>query len=412
MILCYFLKLLADCALYFVAANCFMGVANVAIDSYWPAILLALVGTLAYWMEEKYSKYRFLCIPLLALVLLFAKGVGTGGILLIPAFYVALCIKDKRYFTDAEMQSNIFKWGLAGAFVVYFLFALVIGVQWVVQYIMLFLFTNMFLMRLLRQNPAHRNDKEVLLNNALNVGLALGVTAVLTMEPVLRLMKSLWQLFYDKVLEPISSGIAFGVYLLFGGIAKEVGEYLDSQKWYHSTKKLNIGSGNWINDEILAPLEEELGVNSIAVLVVQILLIIAGLVGVFFLVKKMRRGRNLQEGTAVREHRRAVTVRREEEKAPLDLIAPKEPRAAVRFYYRKFLQLCKKLEYQFPASFTSKQIENSVSKRFGEEPTQHIRQTYIRARYSSEEITDADVAAMKEQVNDLREKYEPKKQQD
>ena len=93
----------------------------------------------------------------------------------------------------------------------------------------------------------------------------------------------------------------------------------------------------------------------------------------------------------------------------MDILPPREPRAAVRFYYRRFLQLCKKLDYKFPPSFTSQMIAHRVSRRFGDSEVQSIRRTYINARYSDKEVTAQDVAAIKEQVNKLRERHEPKK---
>ena len=43
---------------------------------------------------------------------------------------------------------------------------------------------------------------------------------------------------------------------------------------------------------------------------------------------------------------------------------------------------------------------------------QELRQLYIRARYSGKDITEADVAYIKEKVEQLKERFEPKKNDD
>lgn len=408
MILCYFLRLLAEMAFYFVCSNCFTAIANVAIDSFVPAILLAAVGALAYWMEEKYSRYRYLLIPLLGLVFFFAKGFGTAIMLFLPAFYIALCIVKKRFFVDAETQANLFRFGLAIAFVVYFLFAMVMRVRWVVQFVLLFLFVNMFLMRLLRQNPAYLNDKKFLLTNLGHLSIAMIITMLFTNQYVVGFVQNILKWGYQHILEPVLNGVVTLLYLFGGGLYilffKVFKPEIVHKKWEY----IQHPDHNWINDEFIAPLEEQMGTSDLAVRALQIILLIAGILLILFIIKKSRKGRNLQEGSSVREHRRAVTEKRPEEKVPFDLIPPKEPRAAVRFYYRKFLNLCKKLDYKFPDYFTSQHIAMRTSRQFGKERMQEMRQIYIRARYSGKDITEADVARMKEQVEQLKERFEPK----
>ena len=172
MILCFFLKLLTEISLYFVLANCIMSVAFTGIDSLIPAILCAAAGTVAYWLDEK-KKNRYLSVPLLLLAFLFAKGIGTGIALFIPAFYIYMVIKEKHFFLDSEQQTLLFRWGLVASFICFFLFGTFIGLRFVVPFILLFLFINVFLMRLLRQNPAVLHNKRFLLSNALQLGSTL-----------------------------------------------------------------------------------------------------------------------------------------------------------------------------------------------------------------------------------------------
>ena len=409
MILCYFLKLLTECSLYFVAANCIMSVAFTKIDSLVPAILCALAGTLSYWLHEK-NRNRYLSLPLLAAALLFAKGVGTAIALFLPVFYIFMVIKEKHFFLDSEQQSTLFRWGLAGSFICYFLFGIFIGVQWVVPFILLFLFANVLLMRLLRQNPANLNNKRYLLNNALQLGGALAVTALLTTDFVLGLLKSIWSWIYDTLIEPVAWWISVGLTY----IGSWMNYFFQSifNEYQHREQHNQFRPGDFHDEAFYAQIEDAMGQESPAVIVLQICLLVIGICVILAIIRWRRRGQNLHRQSAVKETRHAVTEHKQEEKVPVDLIPPKDPRLAVRFYYRKFLHLCRKLEYQFPDSFTSEKIADSVSRQLGKEPVKNIRQTYIRARYSSKDISPKDVAAMKEQVSKLREQYEPKKKED
>ncbi len=404
MILCYFLKLLTEMSLYFVCCNCFIAISGVEIDSFWPAIICAIVGTLAYRIDEKNNSLRYLVLPLLLTVFLFAKGFGTAIMLFLPAFYIALCIHKRRFFVDAASQSDIFKFGMALAFVVYFLFAVFIGVRWVVPFIMMFLFVNMFLMRLLRQNPAYLNDKRFLLTNAAQLSVALAVTALLTTDIIVENLKKallfVYKLFVDFLVNVLFR-CGYALYYFFY-------EILYANADHVSTKKLNIGVGDF-SDTFFAAIGDDLSYDNPIVLFIQILVLVIGAALIILYVRRSRQGRNTFETGNARVYRRAVTEVRPDEKAPIDLIAPKENRDAVKFYYRKFLRLCKKLEYKFPLSFTTQQIEDGVSREFGRETASAIRQIYIRARYSDKEITEADVNIIKEQVDTLKEKHEPKK---
>ena len=57
---------------------------------------------------------------------------------------------------------------------------------------------------------------------------------------------------------------------------------------------------------------------------------------------------------------------------------------------------------EFPRHYTSLHIENMVSAKFDKETLRSMRQTYIRARYSEQDITKDDVSSMKAQVKKLK----------
>ena len=407
MILCFFLKLLTEISLYFVVGNCIMSVAFTGIENLLPAVLCAAAGTLSYWLDEK-KKNRYGSVPLLVLVLLFAKGLGTGIALFIPAFYIYMVIKEKHFFLDTEQQTLLFRWGLVASFICFFLFGTFIGLRFVVPFILLFLFANVLLMRLLRQNPAVLHNKKFLLKNALQLGSTLIFAAVLTNKWVISFLSSCWSWIYDTFFEPLTIYIAMGLAYL-GTFADNIFKmiFVDYQRkeqhnWWHP--------GDAHDEEFYQQIADNMQQESPAVIVLQICLLVIGILIVIGIIRWRKRGTAFTKQTAVKETRRAIVdEKKKEESIPVDILPPREPRAAVRFYYRRFLQLCKKLDYKFPPSFTSQMIAHRVSRRFGDSEVQSIRRTYINARYSDKEVTAQDVAAIKEQVNKLRERHEPKK---
>lgn len=407
MILCFFLKLLTEVSLYFILGNCIMSVAFTGVESLFPALLCALAGTISYWLDEKDSKYRYWSVPLLVVVLLFAKGIGTGIALFIPAFYIFMIIKEKHFFLDSEQQALLFRWGLAAAFICFFLFGTFIELRFVVPFILLFLFTNVLLMRLLRQNPAILHNKHYLISNALQLGATLVAAAVLTSKFVINLLSSGWQWFYETFIEPLTVYIAMGMAYIGYHMDNVFKMIFDGYK--HTEQHNKFHPGDFHDEAFYQQIEENLGKESPAVLFIQICLLIAGVFVVLAIIRWRKRGGGFKTQTAVKETRRAIpNDQKIEEKVLVDILPPKDPRLAVRFYYRRFLHLCKKLDYKFPASFTSEMISHRVSRRFGKDEVQNIRGTYIRARYSDKNITAEDVAAIKEQVNKLRERHEPK----
>ncbi len=407
MILCFFLKLLTEVALYFVIGNCIMSVAFTGIENLLPAILCAAAGTLSYWLDET-KKNRYLSVPLLLLVFLFAKGIGTGIALFIPAFYIYMVIKEKHFFLDSEQQTLLFRWGLAASFICFFLFGMFIGLRFVVPFILLFLFANVLLVRLLRQNPAVLHNKRFLLSNALQLGATLLIAAVLTSKFVINFFASCWEWLYDTLFEPLTIYIAMA--LAYLGTLMDSAFKLVFDGYKRRPQHYKWRPGAFHDEAFYEEIKQSMTQESPAVIFLQVCLFIIGLLVVLAIIRWRKRGSSFTKQTAVKETRKTITEKekRTEDKTPVDILPPREPRAAVRYYYRSFLRLCKKLDYKFPLSFTSELIANRVTRRFGKNEVQSIRSTYIRARYSDKEVTPEDVAAIKEQVNKLRERHEPK----
>ena len=132
------------------------------------------------------------------------------------------------------------------------MFALVIGVRWVVPFILLFLFVNMFLMRLLRQNPAYLNDKHFLLTNAAHLGIALAVTALLTTDTVVQFIKNILMQLYHSLLAPLLEGLTTVLFLAGRLLYVFFFEILQPEIQHKKHRSPNLTQNNWLNEEIIA----------------------------------------------------------------------------------------------------------------------------------------------------------------
>ncbi len=399
MTLCFFLKILGELSLYFCIANAVLSIALIGVESVLPLFILSLVAAAAHFMDEKYSKYRFFLLPLLASLLLFGSGFGYYLAVGLPALYVALTIVGQRYYVDHDTQADLFRTGIAVIVCFSIVFVLVLGLDHIVPFAMIFLIANIFMLRLLRQDAEIFNETRFRVMNLLTVGATLLAAVIITSKPALMLLGK----FYDFILvllQPVMYLFVYGGYVFYWVLTWVIatlrsifsGETVDQNQLLESGMNL-LPEG--IEQNYLGTSPDFVRLVQGAIVVIGVFLVVLYFLG-------NRRGRNKRSEGTVREVRTSVTSYRPEEKIYADRFPPREPRAAVRYYYRNFLRLCQEIGHEFPRHFTSKHIENTISYQFEKEPLQKMRETYIRARYSEQEITKEDVKQIKEQVKLLK----------
>ena len=88
------------------------------------------------------------------------------------------------------------------------------------------------------------------------------------------------------------------------------------------------------------------------------------------------------------------------------LLAPREPRAAVRWHYRKFLKYCQSKNLPISRFHDSSQINDlaqreKVARRTDTDP---LRDLYVAARYSGHTVTEQDVRQAKELVRRIKDR--------
>ena len=400
MTLCFFLKILGELSLYFCIANAILSIALIGVESVLPLFILSAVAAAAHYMDEKHSKYRFFLIPLLATLLLLGSGFGYCLTVGLPALYIALTIIGQRYYIDHDTQADQFRTGIAVIVCFSIVFVLVLGLDHIVPFAMIFLIANIFMLRLLRQDAEIFNETKFRVMNLLTVGATLLAAVIITSKPALMLLGK----FYDFILtllQPVLYLFVYGGYGLYWVLTWIIATVRSLMSGESVDQNQLLESGMELLPEGFEP--DYLGTSPDFVRLVQGAIVVIGVLLVVLYFLGNRRGRNKRSEGSIREVRSSVTnYRPDEEKIYADHFPPREPRAAVRYYYRNFLRICQNLGHEFPRHFTSKHIENTISYHFEKEPLQRMRDTYIRARYSEQEITKEDVKQIKEQVKLLK----------
>ena len=399
MTLCYFLKLLSELSLLFVVADCFLSVAAVGVESLIPAVFFAAVGAVAYWMDEKHSnKTKFLLPLLLIPIFLFGESFGTYLAIGLGALYVGLMIWQKRYYMDYDSQSDFFRIGMFAAGGLSIPFVLLMKIDFIAPFVLLYLMSGIFGLRLMRQDAAIFNETRFRVLNLLSVVGIVLLAVLISSDWFLAAAGFVLGKIYDVLVVPIFYVIyacGYALYYLFIEIIF-AGGYGDT------TKKLNFGDMSMPDEMKDALLGEEQVNGEPFLMLLKGVFLIVGILLVLLLVYRNSKSRNSRSKDSAREARTSVTMIRPEEKIYADHIAPREPRAAVRYHYRNFLRLCLSLGQEFPRHYTSQHIENMTIGNFDKETLKSMRKTYIRARYSEHDITKDDVSSIKAQVKKLK----------
>ena len=140
-----------------------------------------------------------------------------------------------------------------------------------------------------------------------------------------------------------------------------------------------------------------------AVILLVAIAVIIGLIIAFVLFKKMLGKRRPKTEAGAFAPGSMADPMEKRERDPL--LAPKDPRAAVRWHYRKFLKYCQSKNLPLNRFHNSRDV-NDLAHREGVAPhtkTDPLRDLYLAARYSDHPITESDAKAAKALVKKIKE---------
>lgn len=372
------MKLLSDVSLYytFVSYICFfMGSTLIPLL---PTLLLVLCGVSSYLLQGK--SYRMLPVLLSLGTLLFASSLLEGIMLLLPILYVAFLCYKKLFAVDRGRIRDTF---LISILLLPFL--LIIGVllfdvaileRYALPFVILYLGSSVLLLRMLR------HDQETLLEHKfrlLNIGaivffcaLGFAMSTGVFLNAVGDVIKSL----YTILVLPFINLLVW----LYGGLLWLLNLLFQFSPADPSENETPVGDVPDYGDVNTDPMN----LDFLASLFIAIGILL-GCVILYFILRLLLRKRRPLASTSeagIIERREYIQVA--ERSLHGNRFAPRDPRQAIRFYYRKFLVLCKKRGLRITAFQNSQQIHKLASNEFDATLSAEFRRIYLPARYDEE----------------------------
>jgi len=276
-------------------------------------------------------------------------------------------------------------------------------------YLFFFLIVSVMLLRMLRHSDQVNSDNKFRLMNALEIGAVCGFGWLLTTGYIINIFKFVGNATMNYILRPLFTG---GLYV-FGVIAwvfRKIFGLVEIDLEDYDFSELQIGE-EAIDEGERAVMEfyaEEAAkggdaqiMQYIGIAVGVIVLIVLGVVLFRILMRVGRKGVDNHFG----DFRESIDADPNEEKLG------RSPRDRVRALYRKFLHMCVRAGLDPDLNVNSRDVNKAMHKNFDPPAMDGLREVYIRARYSSGEITDDDVKTAKHMLELARkaEKAEEKR---
>ena len=392
----YALKVLCDLTYYFAVASTIGTAAGQTGLVPMTPLILTLCAFGYHFLSTKTEKwYKYLPVLGVPLVFLFT-GSRADVVVSVPAALYTCWYVWKRPYTPGHSTaiSNFFMCLKILPFpvVLAFLAGDKAGIRDVViPYFFMFLVLSVMLLRMLRHDAATMAQTRF---KVLNLS---GIAAVCAAG---WLLSSGWMLWFFRlvgtgiaqyILKPvfslflyIVSGIMWTVMAIFSGFEFDL-EGLDL-----SNLAQNMDFGKDIRELVEQDGGEALTEGVWYDYFVIALAVIALIAAAFVIFRVLSRSGRHEDVNTFADEREIVAEKKEEDR---DV---HENREKVRHYYRKFLKLCGQRGFEVTEYQDSKEIELGTVYLFGNPAQSELRDVYVRARYSSAEVSDFDVEVAKD----------------
>lgn len=268
-------------------------------------------------------------------------------------------------------------------------------------YFFLFLILTVMLLRMLRHSEDVAKDKRFTIMNTLEIGGVCGFGYLLSTGQILTVAKVLFSALMDYIVFPLMNAIGWVLSLIpraAGAIAKLFNVKLDTPDIGIDLSDIDFSelqTGQGLPDEgdqaVMEFYAEEAAkgggdtLKYVAIVIAAIVLIVMTVILFRVLMRMGRRNDDNQFA----DFREAITDEPGEERLGFSA------RDRVRSCYRKFLRICVREGLDPDLNLNSRQVNQSMVKVLDNPAMDGLRDVYIRARYSSEEITEEDVKVAK-----------------
>lgn len=328
--------------------------------------------------------------------------IAKAGVLL-PVFYAGYILLRKRNSGILEAQGSVFLWQckiLAGMAFLEMAFTSVKnweehGAVWTFLF---FAFGVLFL-RITRLGEEYRRNVRFWVWNGVYVIGVLFLAAALTSKVVVQAVLWLVKNIYFKLIVPILMAfvyVAAGaanlvLWLLRKLFPPEIAEQIQDITMPMMAK----GTPFTQEAEEVAGLPMPFRVFAWIELAVVVMLLVwyfvRRLLGEVSREKRMPQAGTIEKSSLERPER---PFRRKRNSA--------KQQEGIRFVYQKFLKLCRKQGIEITASDTSREIQKKAQHVWDEKTTEALRELYLKARYSEQQIQESEIEQAKREYRKLQ----------
>ena len=283
-------------------------------------------------------------------------------------------------------------------------------IEVMLPYFFMFLVLNIMLLRMLRHSEQVFADKKFRILNATEIALVCGLGLLLSTGYFITVFKFIGNLIMNYILRPfftlimyVIGGIMWVFRKIFGGIDLNLDEIDLSELEQQMNETMSPGDMAVMEYYAEETAKQDYRVLTYVIIGVgSVILIIL----IFFLMRMLMRAGRRAETNHFGDFREAI----DDEGHNNDKLT-RSPRDRVRSCYRKFLKLCLHAGLDPDVNVNSREINYAMRNTFDRPAMDGLRSVYIRARYSSADITDDDVKTAKQMLDMTRkaEKAEAKR---
>ncbi len=409
--LVFSLKILTDLFFYMFA---FSSVTSIAQHSGLLATSPLIVALAAYFSRFFYIKspkkqyLRFIPLLLCAGCFIFTQYTADVVVTVPMILYVAFVAVKRQYEVGYDEMLTRFYFCLK--LIILPLLIMVIANNWagfievMLPYFFFFLVLTVMLLRMLRHNEKILTDRRFRLMNIAEMLLLCGAGYLLSSGYMQTAFRFLLGLVIRFILRPVLMGVVY-IFAGFAWVLNKIFSGIDFNMENVDLSGLNdLGQSMQQSDQTAQQYAQNqdnpaarvmtyvlIGVGALIIILVVILLFRA----------LMRAGR--QE-----EDNRFADVRESLDDSDRDGARrlTRAPRDRVRYYYRKFLKLCDARGIGAGAHLNSREINDQARHVYSPASLATLRALYIRARYSSGEITHGDVKSAKDAYDEVKKSAE------
>ena len=399
MIVMFILSVICDIALYCAFASPFSHLLpDISAPTVIQLIILLATAIGACLLYRIRPLLRYLPLLLLAFYFYRVRTPENTLLLLLPCIYIALTVFLENFSVSTGGLRQ--KTSICAAIILLPLVLIVVNrygaltESFYFQSLLLYLCSAICIFRLTLHEQETTFDARFIM---INVAPAIGIFAILTVLGSPQVLSAVWQavrFVFTSWILPVFSFLAAAINSFFN-------KYFYKQPTEIQFQNIEVPENKL--DPIRRVEPEYTGPTFLLTQqVLTIILVVAAiLVFSWMIIAKVRRRRTA--GT-VAETRTTImpTVQKTSSVRQKQFFLPRDPRLAVRYYYRQFLMICTARGWPPEKSDTSHDIRIKNAGNFPDEDMTRLRALYIKARYSHDNVTNKESKEAGEAVKHMQ----------